>query len=64
MLSIGLTGGIGSGKSVVAKIFAGLEIPVLDADALAKKIMQEDPEVKARIIEKFGSDAKGRTFQK
>lgn len=57
MLSIGLTGGIGSGKSVVAKIFAGLGIPVLDTDALAKKIMQEDPEVKARIIEKFGSDA-------
>lgn len=57
MLSIGLTGGIGSGKSVVAKIFAGLGIPVLDADALAKRIMLEDPNVKASIIQSFGKDA-------
>ncbi|MEO0065903.1 MAG: hypothetical protein RI983_1229 [Bacteroidota bacterium] len=57
MLRIGLTGGIGSGKSLVAQIFRTLGIPVLDADALAKKIMQEDPEVKARIVETFGSDA-------
>jgi len=57
MLSIGLTGGIGSGKSVVAKIFAGLGVPVLDADALAKRIMSEDPEVKSSIIQSFGKDA-------
>lgn len=57
MLSIGLTGGIGSGKSVAAKIFAGLGIPVLDADALAKRIMLEDPSVKAKIIKSFGESA-------
>ncbi|WP_438945838.1 dephospho-CoA kinase [Sediminibacterium sp.] len=57
MLSIGLTGGIGSGKSVVAKIFAGLGVPVLDADALAKRIMSEDPGVKSSIIQSFGKDA-------
>lgn len=57
MLSIGLTGGIGSGKSVVSKIFAGLGVPVLDADALAKKIMQEDSDVKASIIKSFGDEA-------
>jgi dephospho-CoA kinase len=39
---IGLTGGIGSGKSTVAKIFAQFGIPVLDADATAKAIMNED----------------------
>jgi dephospho-CoA kinase len=42
MLSIGLTGGIGSGKSIVAQIFSTLGVPVLDADALAKKIMHEN----------------------
>lgn len=57
MLNIGLTGGIGSGKSIVAKIFASLGIPVLDADALAKKIMQENNQVKTQIINAFGVDS-------
>jgi dephospho-CoA kinase len=57
MRSIGLTGGIGSGKSIVAKIFRTLGIPVLDADALAKQIMQDDESVKRKIKEAFGSDA-------
>ena len=42
MLKIGLTGGIGSGKSTVAQIFAQLGIPILQADQLAKDIMQND----------------------
>jgi dephospho-CoA kinase len=54
---IGLTGGIGSGKSTVAKIFAQLGIPVLDADATAKAIMNEDHSVKTKLIELFGEDA-------
>lgn len=54
---IGLTGGIGSGKSTVAKIFAQLGIPVLDADATAKAIMNEDRSVKTKLIELFGEDA-------
>ena len=57
MLSIGLTGGIGSGKSIVAQIFSTLGIPVLDADALAKQIMQDDEAVKRKIKEAFGTDA-------
>jgi dephospho-CoA kinase len=57
MLNIGLTGGIGSGKSIVAQIFRTLGIPVLDADALAKKIMQEDPLVKEQLINTFGPDS-------
>ena len=52
---IGLTGGIGSGKSVVAKIFTTLGIPVFNADEAAKHIMQSNPEMKAKLIEQFGS---------
>lgn len=54
MLRIGLTGGIGSGKSVVAKIFATLGVPVFDADSVAKNIMNEDAELKQQIIAAFG----------
>jgi dephospho-CoA kinase len=54
---IGLTGGIGSGKSTVAKIFAQFGIPVLDADATAKAIMNEDSSVKTKLIELFGTEA-------
>lgn len=51
---IGLTGGIGSGKSVVAKVFATLGIPVFNADEEAKHIMQNSPDIKAKLIEQFG----------
>ena len=53
---IGLTGGIGSGKSVVAKIFATLGIPVFNADDEAKRIMQTSPEIKTKLIQQFGTD--------
>jgi dephospho-CoA kinase len=52
---IGLTGGIGSGKSVVAKVFATLGIPVFNADEEAKQIMQSSPEIKTKLIQQFGS---------
>ena len=52
---IGLTGGIGSGKSVVAKIFTTLGIPVFNADEEAKHMMQSNPEMKSKLIEQFGS---------
>ena len=53
---IGLTGGIGSGKSVVAKVFATLGIPVFNADEEAKRIMQTSTEIKTKLIEQFGTD--------
>lgn len=56
MLKIGLTGGMGSGKTTVSKIFSVLGIPVLYADDVAKKIMNEDAGLKQRIINLFGSD--------
>ncbi|QES90037.1 dephospho-CoA kinase [Rhizosphaericola mali] len=54
MLKIGLTGGIGSGKSTVAKIFQTLGIPVFDADTVAKSIMNENAELKLKIQQQFG----------
>ncbi|HRO46640.1 dephospho-CoA kinase [Agriterribacter sp.] len=57
VLKAGLTGGIGSGKSTVARVFELLGIPVYDADTAAKTIMNEDENLKALIIEHFGEEA-------
>jgi dephospho-CoA kinase len=57
MLRIGLTGGIGSGKTTVAKIFELLGIPVYYADDAAKRIMHEDEELKAAVKKHFGEEA-------
>lgn len=57
MLKIGLTGGIGSGKSTVAKVFETLGIPVYYADEAAKRLMNTDQELKASIISHFGEAA-------
>lgn len=57
MLRIGLTGGIGSGKSTVAKIFASLDIPVYYSDEENKRLMNEDESVKSAILQHFGADS-------
>ncbi len=54
MLRIGLTGGIGSGKTTVAKIFEALCIPVFYADDAAKELMNTNEELKNAIIKNFG----------
>jgi dephospho-CoA kinase len=56
-LRVGLTGGIGSGKTTVARIFELLGVPVYYADDAAKKIMNEDEELKAAIQKQFGKEA-------
>ncbi len=55
MLKIGLTGGIGSGKSVVAKIFEVLGMPVYYADDASKRLMNEDEAIKEKIKTLFGA---------
>lgn len=65
MLKIGLTGGIGSGKSMIAEIFRALDIPVFDADAEAKKIMSTDEDLVVRIKNEFGPEAySGKTLNR
>ena len=53
-LKIGITGGIGSGKTTVARIFEVLGIPVYYADDAAKRIMNEDSFLREEIIKNFG----------
>ena len=57
MLKVGITGGIGSGKSTVARIFSLLGVPVYDADSAAKRLMHEDAGLRSSIIEAFGERA-------
>jgi dephospho-CoA kinase len=57
MLHIGLTGGIGSGKTTVAKVFETLGIPVYYADNRAKHLMNTNKELKSSIIKQFGNEA-------
>jgi dephospho-CoA kinase len=56
-LLIGLTGGIGSGKSTVAKIFSILGIPIYYADDRAKWLMAFDEELKQQILTHFGPES-------
>ena len=55
MLTVGITGGIGSGKSTVCKVFSVLGIPVFQADAVAARLQNQDPVVKKGLIGLFGS---------
>lgn len=54
MLQIGLTGGIGSGKSTVSHLFQLLKVPVYSADQRAKELITEDPSLKQAIQSTFG----------
>lgn len=55
-MRIGLTGGIGSGKSTVAAMFARKGAVVVDADEIARRIVEPGSPVLARLAEEFGSD--------
>lgn len=53
-LKIGITGGIGSGKTFICKLFEALGIPVYNADEEAKRLMNSDARIKEKLIEQFG----------
>ena len=57
MKRVGITGGIGSGKSTVCKIFAALKVPVYDADTRARCIQNNNKEVVEEIKQLFGKEA-------
>lgn len=55
MLRVGLTGGVGSGKSLVADLFAELGAPIIDTDILARDVVAPDTEGYQQVVEHFGS---------
>lgn len=56
MKSVGVVGGIGSGKTTVCKVWEKLGATVIYADDLAKELMQTDPELQKELITIFGSE--------
>lgn len=56
MKKVGITGGMGSGKSTVCRVFKTLGVPVFDADTEAKNVMTVDPLLVTQLKESFGAD--------
>lgn len=56
MYKVGITGGIGSGKSTVCAILAEFGVAVYDSDSRAKRLMNEDNTLRERLMERFGSE--------
>ena len=56
-LLIGITGGIGSGKSLISSMFSKLGLPVYDADTRAKWLMANGPNIKSQLIELLGPES-------
>ena len=57
MFQVGVTGGIGSGKTLVCQVFEKLGIPVYHADEEARRLMEEDQALMGRMVELFGEEA-------
>lgn len=56
MLRVGLTGGIGSGKSTAAALFAGHGVPVIDADEIARQLVAPGQPAYQEILQNFGNE--------
>jgi dephospho-CoA kinase len=56
MLKIGITGGIGSGKTTICRVFELLNVPVYYADEASKKLLVSDPDIKKKILSVFGKE--------
>ena len=56
---IAVTGGIGSGKSVVSRLLRMMGVPVYDCDTEAKRLMNNSPEVRAALVKAIGADVYG-----
>ncbi len=60
-MEVGITGGIGAGKSTVCKIFSTLGIPIYDADSRTKQLMEDSPGLVEQIKEVFGEQSYHRS---
>lgn len=56
MIKIGITGGIGSGKSVISRILRLLNYPVYDSDFWAKELMNNNPNIQQALTKRFGHE--------
>lgn len=55
MLKVGLTGGIGSGKSTVCRLFADLSVPIIDTDVIARQLVEPGQPALSRLAAAFGA---------
>jgi len=56
MIKAGITGGIGSGKSIVCEIFRTLGIPVFVSDNISRQLIDQDQDIKDQLVSLFGKD--------
>ncbi len=63
MLKVGITGGIGSGKTIVCRVFALLGVPIYDSDFRAKWVMHHDPWLRQELTKAFGEETYTPTGQ-
>lgn len=56
VFKVGLTGGIASGKTTVSNLFAKLGIEVIDADVIARKLLQQNTECYQQVLAEFGNE--------
>ncbi|MFB3059612.1 MAG: dephospho-CoA kinase [Gammaproteobacteria bacterium] len=63
MLTVGLTGGIGSGKSTVSDLFSNLGVPIIDTDLISHRLLEPDQSGYEKVIAHFGDKLLGKDQQ-